>query len=284
MKTKVLVILLTISAVFSNCIAQRFPTPSSGSDRVYCMENRCGEEQHSGIFNSVYTSGTKDRKTDPKADPKAEKILRDYLTAIGGKKSISGIENIVSKVEVLFVEPGIVLTREIIEEKSDKTFIKAFAPQFGEVIRGFDGEVLWEKRQSGIRVIYDAEKSSFLNGSAFMRFCNWERNLTELEYSGIEKIDGADLHKITVKTIYGVKETWYFSASDNLLVRMEEVLLLPQGEISAITTFEDYRQVGGVLHSFSQHVYMPGQTRKISYSEIKHNQVIDNTIFTRPAQ
>jgi hypothetical protein len=280
MKTKVLVILLAISAVYSNCMAQRFPTPSSVSDRVYCMENRCGEEQPSGIFNSVYTPGSMDRKTYPKAG----KILRNYLTAIGGKKSISGIQNMVSKVEVLYVEPGIVITKEIIEEKSDKTFIKAFAPQFGEMIRGFDGEVLWEKRQSGIRVIYDEEKTSFLNGSAFMRFCNWERNLTELEYSGIEKIDGADLHKITVKTIYGVKETWYFSASDNLLVRMEEVLLLPQGEISAITTFEDYRQVGGVLHSFSQHVYMPGQTRKISYSEIKHNQVIDNTIFTRPAQ
>lgn len=219
-----------------------------------------------------------------KTDPKAEKVLRDYVSAIGGEKAVAKIENIVSKVNVVFVEPGITLNKEIIEEKSNKTYIKAFAPQFGEMIRGFDGEVLWEKRQSGLRVIYDDEKNSFLNESAFLRFYNWKKNLTDLKYSGIEKINGTDLHKLSVKTIYGSKEVWYFSTENNLMVRIEELLLLPQGEFTAITTFEDYREVNGVLHSYLQNIYMQGQTRKISYSNIKHNQVIDSSIFTKPAE
>lgn len=230
------------------------------------------------ILNFDYASAF-----ESKEDPKAQKILHDYVTAIGGEKALSKIENIVSKVDVVFVEPGIILNKEIIEEKSNKTYIKAFAPQFGEMIRGFDGDVLWEKRQSAVRIIYDEEKNSFLNESAFLRFYNWKKNLTDLAYSGIEKIEGTNLHKLSVKTIYGSNEIWYFSTVNNLLVRIEELLVLPQGEFTAITTFEDYREVNGVLHSFIQNIYMQNQTRKISYSSIKHNQVIDDGIFTKPA-
>lgn len=270
--------LVMISAIFINCVAQSFFALESGSNRFNYMSGKYKEKQPSKIFNPSYAPEARDLK----ADPRAEKILRKYLSALGGRISISGIENMVSKVEVVFVEPGIVINKEIIEEKSDKSYIKAIAPQFGEVIRGFDGDVLWEKRQSGIRVIYDEEKSSFLNGSAFLRYCNWKKNLKELEYSGIEKIDGADLFRVDVKTIYEAKESWYFSTSDNLLARMEERVLLNNKESVIITTFEDYRQVEGVLHSFTQHIYMKGQTRKISYSEIKHNQEIDKNIFTKP--
>jgi hypothetical protein len=219
-----------------------------------------------------------------KADPKAEKVLRDYVSAIGGEKALSKIENIVSKVDVIFVEPGITLNKEIVEEKSNKTYVKAFAPQFGEMIRGYDGDVLWEKRQAAVRVIFDEEKTSFLNESAFLRFYNWKKTLVELEYSGIEKINGNDLHKLSVKTNSGSREVWYFNTESNLLVRIEELLFLPQGEFTAITTFEDYREVDGVLHSYLQNIYMQGQTRKITYSSIKHNQIIESSIFTKPAQ
>jgi hypothetical protein len=220
----------------------------------------------------------------PKKDPKAEKILQEYISALGGKKALSKIDNLVSNVNVVFVEPGITLNKDIIEEKTNKTYIKAFAPQYGEMIRGFDGDVLWEKRQSGVRVIYDDEKTSFLNGSAFLRYYNWEKNLIDLQYSGIVKINGTDLHKLSVTTIYGSTEKWYFSTENNLLVRIEEVLVLPQGESTAITIFEEYRDVQGVLHSYEQNIYMQGQTRKVTYSSIKQNQAIDYSIFTKPTQ
>jgi hypothetical protein len=47
----------------------------------------------------------------PKKDPKAEKILQEYISALGGKKALSKIDNLVSNVNVVFVEPGITLNK-----------------------------------------------------------------------------------------------------------------------------------------------------------------------------
>lgn len=288
MKTKVLLMLVAFLTISFNCIGQGLQYKpglgiSCSTSFATLMQvdlNRYTKNESFHIFNSVYIP----YGSVSKADPKAEKVLRDYVSAIGGEKTLAKIENIVSKVDVVFVEPGITLIKEIIAEKSNRTYIKAFAPQYGEMIRGYDGEVLWEKRQAAVRVIYDEERNSFLNESAFLRFYNWKKNVNELEYSGIENINGTDLHKLSVKTNYGSKEIWYFSKENNLLVRIEELLLRPQGEFTAITTYEDYREVDGVLHSHLQNIYMQGQTRKISYLSIKHNQVIDNGIFTKPAE
>lgn len=288
MKTKVLLMLVAFLTISLNCFGQGLQYTSglgiscstSFASLMQDELNRNSENESFHIFNSVYIPS----RSVSKGDPKAEKVLRDYISTIGGEKSLAKIENIVSKVDVVFVEPGITLNKEIFADKYNKTYIKAFAPQYGEMIRGYDGDVLWEKRQSSVRIIYDEEKTSFLNESAFMRYYNWKKNVSDLEYSGIEKINGTDLHKLTVKTIYGSKEIWYFSKENNLLVRLEEILLRPQGEFTAITTYEDYREVDGILHSYLQSIYMQGQTRKISYLSIKHNQIIDNGIFTKPAE
>lgn len=217
-------------------------------------------------------------------DKNAENIFKNYVSAIGGEKAIGMIENMVLKSELSFVETGFTVNREMIIDKSNNYYGKATAASMGEVLKGYDGNVCWEIKQSKLRLIVDNEKQTFLNESAFLRYSNWEKNLVAYEYLGQEDIDGTELLKISVTTIYGAKETWYFNKKDNLLARIDEPLVLAQGEIKVITTFEDYRDIDGVKHSFIQHIIMPGRTRKISFSSIMHNQPIDKKIFSVPAE
>lgn len=219
-----------------------------------------------------------------KADPEAKKVLNNYVKAIGGKKAVSQVQNISSKVDQVFTDAGITINKESIEERSGKIYIKAFAPQFGEIIRGYDGETCWEKRQGGVRVIYDEEKTNFLNGSAFLRYANWENILSTLDHSGMVRIDSINLHKLSVTTIYGSREYWYFNAADNLLTLIEELIDQPEGSITVTTTFEDYREVNGVLHSFTQYIDMQGPKRKIIFHSILHNQPVDISLFSKPLQ
>lgn len=215
-------------------------------------------------------------------DPKAEKILNAFVEEIGGKKAISGIENLTCKSKLEFVESGLVLEREILETRSSQYFIKVSSPQTGEIYRGYDGKKCWEKRQAQTREIVGSEKQSFLNSASVLRFAEWEKTLKSFEYKGIENKTGQKMHRVDVVTIWGAKESWYFNKSNNLLAQMEEPLDLPEGTSTATTTFSDYRDVNGVKLSFVQTISMPGQNRKISFAEIKPNQEIDPNLFCGP--
>lgn len=215
-------------------------------------------------------------------DKESEKVLNNYVTAIGGKSALAKIENIVSKSDALFVEAGFVINREIIQDKANHLFIKANSIKTGEISRGFDGDIYWEKNKTAVRIIDDEVKMSYINEFAFMRFSEWEKNLLDYTYKGVATIDGKEFYSISVITIYGVKEMWYFNTTDNLLAYIEEQLERPQGVMTVQTKMDDYREVDGVKHSFTQYIKMGNQNRKITYNSIQHNQEIDQKLFAMP--
>lgn len=211
-------------------------------------------------------------------DREASKVLDNYVTAIGGKKAVENIKNMVSKSQMEFVGADFILDREITETPT-RYFIKVNSQRTGEITRTFDGTHCREKRMGEVRDITGEEKQSFLNTSAFLRYAEWEKNLTGYKYDGVEKVDGVKMHKLSVTTIYGQKETWYFDAKSNLLTQIEEELEMPGGKSTSTTVYSDYREVNGIKLSFLQTINMPGQTRKITFSEILANQEIDTTMF-----
>jgi hypothetical protein len=229
----------------------------------------------------IFSTGFANKK-DATKDRKAAKILYEFAKATGGEKAIANIKTLSSKSQLEFVESGLVLYREIFETRSKQFFMKVNSSQTGCIYRGYDGKRCWEKRQSQAREIVGEEKQSFLNTSAFLRFANWEQTLAAFQYAGKTNVAGITLHRIDVKTIYGAKESWYFNATDHILARLEEPLDLPEGSAIAITTFYDYRDVNGVKLAFQQTIEMPGQTRKISFSEINANRDIDQNLFSFP--
>ena len=215
-------------------------------------------------------------------DRKAEKVMNDYVSVIGGKTALSGIQNLVSQSELKFIESVISIDREITETSGNEYYIKVSSPRIGEIIRGSDGHTCWEKRQSAVKPIEGEEKRRFLNSSYFLRYANWENHLTDYKYEGKVIIDGAEMSKIAVTTNYGYKETWYFNNDSHYLAQTEEPLDLPEGISTVTTTFADYKDVGGIKLPFTHIIKMPGQTRIISFAEIKANQVVENTIFSLP--
>lgn len=216
-------------------------------------------------------------------DKEAEKVLNNYVTAIGGKTALAKIENIVSKSDAMFVEAGFVINREIVQDKTNHLFIKAYSVKTGEICRGFDGETYWEKNKTAVRVIDDEVKSSYINEFAFMRFSEWEKSLLDYTYQGIDTIEGNEMYRISVITIYGVKETWFFNTSNNLLSYIEEQMERPQGVTTVQTKMDDYREVDGIKHSFTQYIKMGNQNRKITFKSILHNQEIDPKIYSMPS-
>ncbi len=228
-------------------------------------------------FNVVQTSATG-------KDKKAEEILKNYVLAIGGEQSVNSINNLLITSELTFIESGVTVKKEIVTDKTNRYYCKATAPGMGEMFKAFDGKVCWELYPSGLRVAGENEKQTFLNESAFLRYAKWANILDSYKYLGLLEIEGHELHAISVTTIYGATETWYFNKTDSLLARIEEQLNMPQGKVKVVTTFEDYKEINGVKHSFVQHIIMPEKTNKISLTGILYNQVIDEKIYALPSE
>ncbi len=229
------------------------------------------------IFAAIGSSAratTKDRK--------AEKIMNDYVSVIGGKTALSGIQNLVSQSELKFIESGMSIDREITETCGNEYYIKVSSTRIGEIIRGSDGQTCWEKKQATVKPIEGEEKRSFLNSSSFLRYANWEKHLTEYKYEGKVIVNGSEMSKIAVTTNYGFKETWYFNTQGHYLAQIEELLDSSEGMSTVTTTFEDYKDVGGIKLPFTHIIKMPGQTRIISFAEMKANRVVEKTIFSLP--
>lgn len=195
---------------------------------------------------------------------------------------LSKVENIVSKSEMLFMERGVTINREITQNKENHFLVKVNSIQTGEIVRGFDGSTHWEKNKSSIRELNNEDKISFLNEFAFMRFADWEKNLIGYTYLGIDTLEGRKFHCLAVKTIYGVDEKWYFNTIDFLLEYTTESIEMTQGNITVITKLEDYKEVDGIKHAFSRSIKMGDRNRKITFNSIMHNQNIDEKLFEKP--
>ncbi|MDO8898809.1 MAG: hypothetical protein Q7V19_14260 [Bacteroidales bacterium] len=215
-------------------------------------------------------------------DIKAEKILNQYVTAIGGQEAIAKVENILSKSEMLFVERGLIISREISQNKENHFLVKVNSRHTGVIIRGFDGSTHWEQNKTSIRELNNEDKIGFLNEFAFMRFADWKKNLIGYTYLGMDTLEGGAFHCIAVKTIFGIDEKWYFNPSDYLLEYTIESLEMTQGSMSVVTKLEDYKEVDGVRHAFSRSIKMGDSNRKITFSSILHNQDVDPKIFEKP--
>ncbi len=215
-------------------------------------------------------------------DRKAEKVFNEYISAIGGKAAVEGLHNLVSQSELMFLESGMTIDREMTETRMNCYYIKVSSPQIGEITRGYDGKTCWEYRQETVRKIAGEEKKSFLNSSSMLRFAEWEKHLVDYSYAGLVNIEGKKMHKIDVTTCFGISETWYFNESNGQIARLEEPLDSPEGPATVVNTFDDYREVNGIKLPFAQIITMPGQTRKIAYAHILPNQEIDDTLFREP--
>ena len=54
--------------------------------------------------------------------------------------------------------------------------------------------------------------------------------------------------------------------------------------LDVVKLSDDYKEIDGVKHSFVQHIMMPGKTNKIIISEIRHNQPVNEKVFSVPSE
>jgi hypothetical protein len=226
---------------------------------------------------------------DDPAYNKAADILDKFIEVTGGRAAYERIENRVSRKRVIHVEMG--FEDKLVEycAKPHKRYIEIESEAMGSRRQGTYEHVAWYwSEQFGTMLEEGEPLAAALNAAAFDRMLNWRNYFKEVQYAGVEAVDGKDCHKIVLTPNNGEQETCFFSKDSNLLIKVKRTWLFSNmPSLPVEVTLSDYREVDGILlpHRAIQSSKQCGSARVMEFvtESIEHNVDLPPDRFDPPS-
>lgn len=232
---------------------------------------------------------------DPKAAPPArasaavptltaDQILDNYIKAIGGREAWKKLTTRISTgtIDVPAMNlTGLVLVREKAPNLS------VFTVNFNGAAfqQGFDGTVGWSNDpQNGLREQTGDELAETRRDSDFYHPIDLKQIYSKLTVAGTDKINDRDAYVVEGSSGDLGTDKIYFDAQNGLVLRIVGQHHTPEGAATFTEDFSDFREVDGIKLPFTVHQESPSSTFTIKFTEIRHNEPIDDAIFAKPAK
>jgi zinc protease len=215
--------------------------------------------------------------------PTVDKILDNYLKAVGGRDAWGKLTSRVSKGTIQIPAMNMNGTVEINEKAPDKSYTVTTIPGFGDIRQGFDGASGWTSDpQSGLHVMAGQELAEIMRDSQFYMPLKLREIYPHIALKGKDKVGDRDAWILEVSPAEGTADTLYFDAQSGLLLRQKGERESPQGKAQIQTDLEDYREVDGVKLPFTIRQTSDMGTFIIQITEIHHNVPVDDAMFAKP--
>jgi len=241
--------------------------------------------------------------------PSPESILDKYIQAAGGAQRLASLKSFVGKgTSVGFGGFGGGGDVELVAEAPDKRatiILFEEATGRGDQIRTYDGHTGWVR--TPLNVLGEFQLSGGdLDGARLDAQLSFpgqiKQVLTNLKTGPPGSITDlpapasqASLQKdVTLGLTHdvdvvqgtgprGLLVTLYFDRKTSLLLRELRYGNSPIGRVPTQVDFADYREVDGIKLPFTVHQESPGSTFTIKFTEVRHNEAIDDAAFSKPA-
>lgn len=228
-------------------------------------------------FYDVYGNPVQDNKMALPAGMTAEKVIEDYINAIGGTAKINTIKDLQTTSVMKTPGPEFVIKTW---QKDGK--ISTEMTMNGQTInsRKYDGAKATESGMGGARDLEGEDLADLKEQAAFCKEANYVSGGYKLTLKGLEAINGNNAYVIEVERPDGKKTTEYYDMKTSLKVREVNLVQGPEGQATMTNDFADYKEAGGVL--FPNTITLSGifpMPVKAVMSEIKVNAGIDDTVF-----
>jgi zinc protease len=209
----------------------------------------------------------------------AEKVVEDYVNAIGGTAKIATIKDLQSTATMKTRGP----------EFSIKTWQKGGSKIAIEMAMGtqvvskqiFDGEKGAQIAMGQTELLEGKELADIRDQAAICKEAEYAKNGCKLTLKGIEELNGSNAYVVEVERPDGKKSTDYYDMKTSLKVREVSPGMGADGQPS-VQTIEvaDYKAVGGVLipHTLTVSGVFPVPF-KIVIGETQVNAGVDDAVF-----
>jgi predicted Zn-dependent peptidase len=182
------------------------------------------------------------------ADLSAEKVIMDYMDALGGKDKLMSVSSMTTTA-----------TMEVMGQTAEIS-MKQAKPGKLAMSMGMNGMVMQETKVNGDKAsVGSMGQSQMLNkgdegfdgvaGQAkmFGGVLDYLGDDYQLDLKGIEDVDGEKAYKIVVTAPGDNKSTEFYAVKSNLLIKTVSSQEGPQGPMTVNTMPKDYKAVDGVM-------------------------------------
>lgn len=216
--------------------------------------------------------GNKVEKKEVAADVTPQKVIDEYIEAIGGEQKLKAADDL--KMEMSMSVQGMSMQVASYQKKPNKMYQETIMN--GDVVsmQVFDGEQGKMKSPQGEQKLEGESLAQLKEGATMFPELTYGDD-TELELEGVETVDGKDAYKMIVTKPSGTSTTFYYGVDDGL--KYKEVTQSPQGSTSTI--YSDYEKVDGILFPMQMEQSMGPQSFDIEVESIEVNAGISDDRF-----
>jgi zinc protease len=235
------------------------------------------------------------KSSDPNATPAAsvsapaapaltaDQILENYIKAIGGRENWKKLTTRISTGTIdgpAMNLSGLVTVREKAPNRS------IFTVNFNGAVfqQGFDGTIGWSNDpQNGLREQTGEELAETKRDSDFYHPLDLKQMYSKITVAGTDKIDDRDAYVVEASSGDLGTDKIYFDAQNGLVLRIVGQHHTLDGPATFTEDFSDFREVDGIKLPYTVRQESPSSTFTIKFTEIRHNEAIEDASFAKPA-
>jgi hypothetical protein len=220
--------------------------------------------------------------------PKAEDLLDREAKARGGKKAHQKVKTFFAKMKLSVQDEQVGV---VVYHAGPKKLYREFSREgIGKTEVVVSGDVAWVKDSiTGSHFLKGEERAEAFRDAAeftkdYQQVGNWRKEYKQVRTVAEEKIDGKPAYKVQLTTQKGEVVIHHYDKQSGLLVRKEKTVESPQGKVTQIEFYSDYRKVDGIVRPFRGKVVQGSAEVVVKVERIKHNVDIPKERFALPAE
>ena len=227
-------------------------------------------------FLDTYGNPVKESTTKVPVNVTPKTVLESYIKAIGGKKAVSEVKDITTKMNAKF--QGLDL-KIITQQKAPNKY--AMSINMGNTLVQkdvFDGAKGKQSSAQGKSELTGESLEQIKGQATLFIEMHYEKLGYKLSLAGVESINGKDAYKLDITSPKGTKTTRYYDVETGLKVRELESITTEAGAIVQSTDILEYKEINGV--KFPSAISIGGaMAMKLTAESILTNQGIADTEF-----
>ena len=211
----------------------------------------------------------------------AEKVIDDYIKAIGGAEAIESIDNTVMNMKMEVPGAPQALDVEILHMKPNYFLFDAKMEGMGSVQKQvYDGKSGKVTSMQGNQTMEGDDLKDMAIESYLVPETHYAEKNVETELVEMANVNGEAAYAVEVTYPTGTKKTDYYSAETGLKIQKVTTQETQQGTMTQTVTYGEYEEHGGVKFPTKQTQKAGGQNIKMSVTNISINEEgIDKSSF-----
>ncbi len=229
------------------------------------------------------TATTPVAKQEAKDLTTVDAVLEASVAAQGGRERLAKIRATKS-VGTLTTPHGIAAKLTMLAMAPRSLLVTIAVPGLGVIRQGVSGDVVWEVSTKGARILTGSERAQQLREATFPTELDWRTAYLKVTLNGVVDRDGVRAYKLTYVTREEDVQTEFYAYDTHLQIAEERLAVSQLGTIPVVTTFSDYRDVGGTKHPFKVYRTEGPSWMEITLDSMEVDPVIEPGTFDLPAE